>query len=119
MRYCQFENSKRPPSDWLSGGDYISAIDMIHADIANNLVHGKIRLEGGQAKLRQNKTGHLNGYFVDPASGNLALTSTATRAIDKGIPLPEVSEDIRQNARAGNLPDIGACEFKNALSIKP
>jgi len=29
VRYCRFENTKVPPADWLFGGDYISAIDMM------------------------------------------------------------------------------------------
>jgi hypothetical protein len=29
VRYCDFENTKVPPANWLFGGDYISAIDMM------------------------------------------------------------------------------------------
>ena len=54
---------------------------------------------------------HINGgYFLDPMSGNLALTPAATKAIDKGVSLPEVAEDIRRRPRSGQ-PDIGAWEF--------
>ena len=229
VRYCQFENTKVPPADWLFGGDYISAIDMMaledwtfgdnvfrnikgrngggraaifiwvrsrgvvvernlivncdrgiafgnpgqstanregeplvyvadstirnnfiaggldcgielwyaraikiyhnsiwrpernwnrgirvgtgtaETDIANNLVHGEIRLEGGKAKLRNNLTGRLNGHFVDPSSGNLALTPAATNAIDRASPVPEVKHDIRQRPRPAR-PDLGAWE---------
>ena len=229
VRYCQFENTKVPPADWLFGGDYISAIDMMaledwtfsdnafrnikgrngggraaifiwvrsrhvvvernlivncdrgiafgnpgqstannageplvyvadatirnnfiaggpdcgielwyargikvyhnsiwrpernwsrgirvgtgtaHTDIANNLVHGEIRLEGGQAELRNNLAGRLDGYFVDPSSGNLVLTSSATNAINRALTLTEVKEDIRQRSRA-TRPDLGAWE---------
>ena len=231
VRYCSFENTRIPPADWLFGGDYISAIDMMaledwtfsdnlfrnirgrsggaraaifiwvrsrrvtvernlivgcdrgiafgnpgqstantagaslayvsegtirnnmiahgpdygielwHADqiqvlhnsvwrpernwsrgirvgtgtsrseIRNNLVHGKILVEGGQAELRDNLAGRLDGYFVDPASGNLALTSQAVGAIAKGEPLPEVQVDIRGRPR-GSKPDLGAWEFQ-------
>lgn len=233
VRYCQFENSKVPPADWLFGGDYIAAIDMmaledwtfsdnffkningrngggraaifiwvrsrnvliernaivncdrgialgnpgqstanrageslvyvdnasirnnfiaggpdcgielwfaerIHiqhnsiwrpeqnwsrgirvgtgtarTEIVNNLVHGEIRLEGGTAAMRNNVTGRLNGYFADPAHGNLALTSAATKAIDSGEVLPEVPADIRHSPRRGR-PDIGAWEHDDA-----
>ncbi len=229
VRYCQFENTKVPPADWLFGGDYISAIDMMaledwtfsdnvfrnikgrngggraaifiwvrsrgvvvernlivncdrgiafgnpgqstansvgeqlvyvadstirnnfiaggsdcgielwyarglkiyhnsiwrpernwnrgirvgsgttQADIANNLVHGEIRVEGGEAKLRNNLTGRLEGYFADPSSGNLALTPAATNAIDRTLPLPEVKHDIRQHPRPARR-DLGAWE---------
>ena len=75
----------------------------------NNLVHGEIRLDGGEAELRHNLAGRLDGYFVDPASGNLALTSAAKDAIDQGVPLPEVTDDIRHRPRA-RRPDLGAWE---------
>jgi hypothetical protein len=81
-------------------------------NIANNLVHGRIRFDGGQAKLRKNLTGHIDNYFVDPATGNLALTQEATGIIDQGVYLPEVTEDIRRKSRSGQ-PDIGAWEFEN------
>jgi hypothetical protein len=29
VRGCYFENTKVPPADWLFGGDYIGAIDMM------------------------------------------------------------------------------------------
>ena len=231
IRYCQFENTKVPPADWLYGGDYISAIDMMaledwtfsdnvfrnikgrngggraaifvwvrsrrvavernliancdrgiafgnpgqstankagesliyvadatirnnfiaggpdcgielwyargikvyhnsiwrpernwsrgirvgtgttETDIANNLVHGEIRLEGGQAELRNNLAARLEGYFMDPSSGNLILTSSATNAIDRALTLREVNDDIRQQPRSAR-PDLGAWEAK-------
>ncbi|UCG49512.1 MAG: hypothetical protein JSU94_06960, partial [Phycisphaerales bacterium] len=77
------------------------------------LVHGEIRFDGGQAQLRRNLAGRLDGYFVDPTSGNLALTREATEAIDKGVSLPDVTEDIRRRPRSGR-PDIGAWEFDKA-----
>ncbi|KPK37059.1 MAG: hypothetical protein AMJ65_15505 [Phycisphaerae bacterium SG8_4] len=80
------------------------------ADIVNNLVHGRVRFDGGQAQLRHNLTGRLEGYFVDPASGNLALTRAADEAIDKGTSLPDVTEDIRRQPR-DELVDLGAWEF--------
>lgn len=79
------------------------------ADVANNLVHGEIRLEGGNAQLRNNLARRLDGYFVDPASGNLALTPAANEAIDRALSLPEVRDDIRQRTRTGT-PDLGGWE---------
>ncbi|MEK7995878.1 MAG: hypothetical protein AAB403_18930, partial [Planctomycetota bacterium] len=78
--------------------------------IVNNLVHGEIRLDGGQARLAQNLAGRLDGYFVDPTSGNLTLTPAAVGAIDQGVSLPEVTDDIRGRSRTGR-PDLGAWEF--------
>jgi hypothetical protein len=79
-------------------------------DIVNNLVHGEILLDGGEAQLRNNLARRLDGYFVDPDSGNLALTPKASGAIDQGLALPEVIDDIRGRPRAGRI-DLGAWEF--------
>ena len=98
----------RPERNWRRG--IRVGTGTVHAQIVNNLVHGEIRLEGGKAELRQNRTGRLDGYFVDPASGNLALTSLATGAIDQALPLPDIPKDIRQRSRVGP-PDLGAWEF--------
>jgi hypothetical protein len=69
-----------------------------------------MQLEGGVAQLRNNLTGKLDGSFVDPASGNLALTSSASGAIDQGASIPDVTDDIRGRPRTGR-PDLGAWEF--------
>jgi len=102
----------RPDRNWSRGIRIGTGTS--HTDIVNNLVHGKIRLEGGQAQLRHNLSGRLGGYFVDPASGNLALTQAATEAIDKGVSLPDVTEDIRRQPRS-ERPDLGAWEFDNEI----
>lgn len=81
--------------------------------IANNLVHGEIQDEGGEAALRGNLAGRLEVYFVDAASGGLALTGQAVGAIDRGVALPGVSVDIRRRFR-GERPDVGAWEFAPA-----
>jgi hypothetical protein len=101
----------RPEQNWNRGIRIGTGTS--DADIVNNLVHGEIQLEGGQARLHHNLTGHLEGYFTDPTSGNLALTQRATKAIDQGIVLPEVNEDIRGRPRSG-YPDLGAWELAPA-----
>ena len=98
----------RPERNW-SRGIRVGAGTM-NTDIANNLVHGEIRFDGGQAQLRGNLAGRLDGYFADPTSGDLSLTPVATGAIDQGVPLSEVSEDIRARPRHGPV-DRGAWEF--------
>ncbi|MCL5279882.1 MAG: right-handed parallel beta-helix repeat-containing protein [Planctomycetes bacterium] len=98
----------RPERNWSRG--IRVGTGTAHTDIVNNLVHGEIHLEGGEADLRQNLAGRLDGYFVDPASGNLTLTSAATGAIDEGISLPEVTDDIRRRPRQERI-DLGAWEF--------
>lgn len=97
----------RPERNWSRG--IRVGTGTAHTEIVNNLVHGEIRLEGGEADLRQNLTGRLDGYFVDPPSGNLVLTPAAVKAIDQGIALPEVSDDIRGRPRRGRI-DLGAWE---------
>jgi alpha-mannosidase len=99
----------RPERNW-SRGIRIGA-GTAHTEIVNNLVHGEIRREGGQAELRHNLAGRLDGYFVDPASGDLALTPAAAGAIDQGESLPEVTEDIRGRPRRGHI-DLGAWELE-------
>ena len=99
----------RPERNWARG--IRVGTGTARTEIANNLVHGEIRREGGEAQLRQNVARRLEGYFVDVASGNLALTPKATDAIDQAASLPEVTDDIRQHARP-TRPDIGAWEFK-------
>jgi hypothetical protein len=100
----------RPERNW-SRGIRIGA-GTLRADIANNLVHGEIRVEGGEAEIRNNLAGRLDGYFVSPLAGNLALTPSATEAIDQGLSLEEVTDDIRQQARGGPV-DLGAWEFQS------
>jgi hypothetical protein len=100
----------RPDRNWSRG--LRVGTGTAHTEIVNNLVHGEIRLEGGEAQLRQNLAGRLDGYFVDPASGNLALTSSAIEAIDQGVSLPEVIDDIRGRPRRGRM-DLGAWESDN------
>ena len=100
----------RPEQNWSRG--IRIGTGTCHTDIINNLVHGEIRFDGGQARLRQNLTGRLDGYFVNPASGNLALTQKANEAIDHGLSLPSVTEDIRRRPRSGR-PDLGAWELDN------
>ena len=104
-----YNNSIWRPKQNFSRGIRIGA-GTSHTDIVNNLVHGEIRFDGGEAQLRQNLAGRLDGYFVDPTSGNLALTQAATEAINQAIPLPDVTEDIRRQPRSEH-PDIGAWEL--------
>ena len=100
----------RPVRNW-SRGIRIGA-GTCQTDVANNLVNGEIRFDGGEAQLRHNLSGRLDGYFVDPNSGDLSLTSAAVGTIDQGAPLPDVTDDIRGRPRSGPI-DLGAWEFDN------
>jgi hypothetical protein len=77
-------------------------------DMANNLVRGALLLAGGE-NSRNNLASPFDGYFIDPAAGDLRLTAAAADAIDKALPLAEVTTDIDGRPR-GTLPDIGASE---------
>ena len=91
-------------------GRGIRCIEKIHnVEIANNLVRGAIALAEGE-KVRNNLAGPFDGWFVDPAAGNLHLTAQAIDAIDRGLVLPEIVDDIDGRPR-GRSPDIGAWEF--------
>jgi hypothetical protein len=103
-----FHNSIwRPERNWSRG--IRVGTGTARTEIVNNLVHGEIRLEGGEAEVHHNLAGRLDGYFVDPASGDLALTADATGAFDAGVPLAEVTEDIRGKRREVP-PELGAWE---------
>ncbi|MCC6443309.1 MAG: right-handed parallel beta-helix repeat-containing protein [Armatimonadetes bacterium] len=77
-------------------------------DLANNLVRGRIEGEG-EAALRGNVAGPLEGYFVDPLNGDLHLTAKAAGALKKAVPLPSAREDIDGEKR-GKPADVGADE---------
>ena len=79
-------------------------------DLANNIVRGTIMV-GDDAQSRNNLvlTGDEAGYFVDAAVGNLRLTSDAVDAIDRGLVLSDVADDVDCEPR-GSAPDIGADE---------
>src|SRR5690606_31347700 len=104
-----FHNSIwRPETNWSRG--IRVGRGTVQTEIANNLIHGEIQMEGGEARLQQNLTGRRAACFADPAQGDLTLTAAATEAIDAGLSLPEVAEDIARRPRDPR-PDIGAWEF--------
>ena len=52
----------------------------------------------------------MDGWFVDPAAGNLRLSSPVAEVVDRGLVLPEIVDDI-DGRRRGSSPDIGASEY--------
>ena len=74
--------------------------------ISNNLVRGRIYGEG-DVRLEGNVPGDLDGYFVNPATGDLHLTASASEALGKVIKLSIVQEDIDGQKRKDNT-DVGA-----------
>jgi len=80
--------------------------------IANNLLSGPgMRNESdSDIKLVNSPVKEMTDAFVDPNHGNLHLKPTATEVIDKGVALPEVTEDI-DGQRRDAQPDLGADEL--------
>ncbi len=75
--------------------------------LVNNLARGKISGEANEVIYEANITGIPEGYFTNPATGDLHLTKNATEAIGKGLQLSDVKNDIDRQKR-GKHPDIGA-----------
>jgi hypothetical protein len=91
-------------------GRGIRCIEKIrNVDIANNLIRGALALTG-EEKSRNNVVGRMDNWFVDPPTGDLRLVGLASDAIDQGLALREVRDDIDANPR-DSRPDIGADEF--------
>jgi hypothetical protein len=98
----------RPEQNWARG--IRLGTGTTNALVANNLIHGEIRVEGGDARLQNNLTGRVQELWIAPAAGNLALLpATSASAIDRGLLMPEVVEDILHRPR-GSAPDLGAWE---------
>ncbi len=80
--------------------------------IANNLLSGpKVSHESeSEVTFLNNLIENLTHGFADPSRGDLHLTRAAVEAVDQGVPLTEVAEDI-DGQRRGDKPDIGADEL--------
>jgi len=79
----------------------------------NNLSDAPIHLrDSARATIDSNLVTALPGMFANPASGDLHLLASATNAIDKGVTLLSVTNDIDGDRRPrGASSDIGADEF--------
>src|SRR5262249_52761415 len=63
--------------------------------IRNNLMNVAIfARDGATATVSNNVTNAANSLFVNPTAADLHLLSTASTAIDKGVPLASVPTDI-------------------------
>jgi hypothetical protein len=92
-------------------GRGIRCIAPVHkVDMANNLVRGALLPAGGET-LRNNVTGPMDDWFIDPAAGNLRLRRSVPEAVDRGLALAEVTEDIDGELRDGKS-DLGASEYR-------
>jgi hypothetical protein len=85
-----------------------------NVDIANNLLTHNLRDRGGTARLASNLQYQPLTIFVDGATGNLHLASSAAQAIDQGAALAAgaCDQDIDGDWRPwASGYDIGADEF--------
>jgi lysophospholipase L1-like esterase len=82
--------------------------------VMNNLLSGPPpRIESeSRVTLRGNVNGAFPTAFVAPEEGNLRLTAGAAAAIDRAVPVPDVTTDIDRNPR-GPAPDVGAHELRS------
>jgi hypothetical protein len=81
--------------------------------LTNNLLDGVILArDGAKGTERTNVGGATSTMFVDAASGNLHLASSAIAAMDRGTALNEVVDDWDGMPRPqGGGYDIGADEY--------
>jgi len=79
----------------------------------NNLSDAPIHLrDDAQSTLRSNLVSATSGIFFDSAKGDLHLIASATNAIDQGLTILSVTNDIDGDRRPrGARSDIGADEF--------
>jgi hypothetical protein len=84
------------------------------ATVRNNLTSRRVLSRNdGRFTNEGNVEGATREWFVDAATGNLRLSRAATRAIDAGVPMGEVTQDFDGRARVvGRRPDAGAFEFQ-------
>jgi hypothetical protein len=106
-------------------GTYPNAIEYRFAattggEIRFNLSDSVIQQrDGASGVVSGNVTTAQPGWFVDATAGDLHLNATATAAIDRAAPHPDVTRDYDQEVRpAGAAPDIGADELR-ALDGSP
>jgi len=106
---------------WGTGGSSYNRCVNIYGtatsglDITNNIIHGLVQDYGvGGYTLTNNVQGTASSgsWFVDLLGGDLHLTELATGAIDQGLTLADVPEDLDGGPRpVGDYPDIGGYEY--------
>jgi hypothetical protein len=79
--------------------------------VSNNLVRGTNELSG-DVTAQNNLFGELTGIQVGLEAGVFQLSGCVEAAVDRGIPLPDVTDDFSGRPRQRRT-DLGACEFIN------
>jgi hypothetical protein len=84
-----------------------------NVNIRNNLADGAVQQrDGASGTVTGNITNAQTHWFVSGATGDLHLTSEATTAIDRAVPLSNVVSDYDGDTRpVGPAPDVGADEM--------
>jgi hypothetical protein len=108
----------------LMSGTYPNAIEYrfpptAGVDIRYNLTDAAVQArDGATGTVASNVTTAQPSWFVNAPGGDLHLTASATLAIDKAQPHPDVLTDYDGQARPiGSAPDIGADEFESAQGV--
>ena len=103
----------------LLSGTYPAPIEYRYPGAArllliNNLLDGRIApRDGATATVRNNLTSAAAGWFVDGRAGDLHLAPSAAAAIDAGLMVIDVPDDIDGRPRPlGAAYDVGADEFE-------
>jgi hypothetical protein len=91
------------------------------AVISNNLLDGQVfARDGASGSVSSNYTSANAGLFVNPATGDLHLKSTASVAIDKGSATSPATQDWDGEARPfGSAVDAGADEYRAGTTTTP
>lgn len=77
--------------------------------IDNTIATNIVARDGGRATVGRTQLMPPVAQFVDAARGDLHLTANAIGALDQGVPLAELANDIDGDPR-GATPDLGADE---------
>jgi hypothetical protein len=80
------------------------------AEVRNNLTSKRVLPRDGGVPIESgNVVGATPAWFVDPIRFDFHVTRTGARALDAGVPLPDVRDDFVRAPR-GKAPDAGAFE---------
>lgn len=88
--------------------------------IANNITNKAItRREGAYAEVTNNVTHAEASWFVNPAEGDLHLSTAISDVVDQGQSISGLTDDFDGSSRPeGNSYDIGADEYINSGASK-
>jgi hypothetical protein len=89
--------------------------------VRNNLTNRRVvERDGAKVELRANISGADAAWFVGPANGDFRLADNVVEAVDRAVPIQEVTIDqARRKRPAGAGPDIGALEYVPAVESGP